>query len=210
MQDQNLISSDEAAVLRQLQEQKPSDASSQSPSHWNWMEENEKETKYTPVHCEGSEIDSLHEKFVSKEETLNSQESKENVCLHRRRVHHEKVLRKSLIPNHIASQKYRLEKLHGNLGRRSPITPEDRPSKNPSHGSREKRKGPSAQVESSFWVHEIRRRESVTHGNGKRRVIIHRNCSTTSSIGTLVSILFSRPTNPAFFSAGSVRTQATS
>ncbi len=75
MQDRNHYSSEEAAVLGQLREQKPS-ALSERPSLWIWLEEEE---GIENASNRNSEIASLHEKLVSEEETLITKES-ENVC----------------------------------------------------------------------------------------------------------------------------------
>ncbi len=63
MQGQSHYSSEEAAVLGQLRQQKPS-ASTEESSLWNWME-NEKETKFAPV----------LERIRSQEESIDMQES---------------------------------------------------------------------------------------------------------------------------------------
>ncbi len=83
MQDESHFSFNEATVLGHLRKQKPSKASSESPSLGNWLEEDERETRLAPVRYKGiiTEVSSLHEKSVSKEETLISQES-ENVSQH--------------------------------------------------------------------------------------------------------------------------------
>ncbi len=63
------FSSNEAAVLGQLREQKPS-ASSENATLWNWVENEESTENESPHERVISKITSLHEKLVSEEEML--------------------------------------------------------------------------------------------------------------------------------------------
>ncbi len=65
MKDESYLSSNEAAVLGQLRNQKPS-ASSERPPHWIWVEEEEGKTNLAPVRSERftSQVTPLQEKFI--------------------------------------------------------------------------------------------------------------------------------------------------
>ncbi len=72
-QDHSLISSKEGAVLGQLRYQKLSCNSSQSSYRWNWLEEDERETKSACVCFDEivTDVRSLYQRLVSEEKNFS-------------------------------------------------------------------------------------------------------------------------------------------
>ncbi len=168
--------------------QKPSSASSEESTHWNWLEEDEEALNHAPVCSERftSQVSLLHERIIMKESE---------------KVH-----------SHLLSEKAKsgTASLRGKLSRFMEVPEEKVHSRQKLHSQRnclmempEKEKNPSSQVQSSFLVRKVRQFWKETAcGNGRGRCDVFQSFSTTTSTGTPASLLSSSPAKPAVFWPG--------